>query len=294
MRDQSLAHAVSLLPPALRMPFQGRCLSEQAIEEIRLRTGRHIMISVAGMEREITGSGTVTTMQIKQVMEAATRSSLHSAAESLKHGYVTSSGGCRVGICGTAAVSDGIVGSIRELSSLCIRVAREHPGIAKPLLNALFTNGRVLNTLIISPPGLGKTTLLRDIVRLVSEQGTRVAVADERGELAAVSAGVPRFDVGAHPDVLTGAPKEYAVMTLLRTMTPRVIALDEISEACDARAVELAANCGVSILSTVHGHDKSDVFSRPVFGNIRARGIFRRAVTIGLDGTRRSFRVEEI
>ena len=91
MRDQSLAHAVSLLPPALRMPFQGRCLSEQAIEEIRLRTGRHIMISVAGMEQEITGSGTVTTMQMKQVMEAATRSSLHSAAESLKHGYVTSS-----------------------------------------------------------------------------------------------------------------------------------------------------------------------------------------------------------
>lgn len=294
MKDQSLAHAVSLLPPALRTPFQGNGVAEVLIEEIRLRTGRRVMLSSAGLEREAAASAPVTPAQLRQVMENVTRSSLHSAAESLKHGYVTSSGGCRVGVCGTAAVSDGEVGSIRELSSLCIRVAREHPGIAKPLLDALFANGRVLNTLIISPPGLGKTTLLRDIVRLVSERGVRVAVADERGELAAVNAGVPRFDVGAHTDVLTGAPKEYAVMTLLRTMTPRVVALDEISEACDARAVELAANCGVAILSTVHGFDKTDVFTRPVLAGIRARGIFRRAVTIGTDGARRTFRVEDI
>lgn len=294
MKDQSLAHAVSLLPPALRVPFQENSLAGVLVEEIRLRTGRRVMFSSAGFEREAAGSVPVSPAQLRQVMENVTRSSLHTAAESLKHGYVTSSGGCRVGICGTAAISDGEVGSIREVSSLCIRVAREHPGIAKPILDALFANGRVLNTLIISPPGLGKTTLLRDMVRLVSERGVRVAVADDRGELAAVNAGVPRFDVGAHTDVLTGAPKEYAVMTLLRTMTPRVIALDEISEGCDAHAVELAANCGVAILSTVHGFDKTDVFARPVLAGIRARGIFRRAVIIGTDGARRTFRVEDL
>ncbi len=292
--DQSLTHAVGLLPPVLRAPFQGNGAWGTHIEEIRLRAGRRVMISVAGAEREVTGSSPVTPAQIRQVMENVTRSSLHSAAESLKHGYVTSSGGCRVGICGTAAVLDGEVGSIRELSSLCIRVAREHPGIAKPLHDALYKNGKVWNTLIISPPGLGKTTLLRDVVRLLSEEGIRIAVADERGELAAVNAGIPRFDVGAHTDILTGAPKEYAVMTLLRTMTPCAIALDEISEACDVRAVELAANCGVAILSTVHGMDKTDVFARPVFAGIRARGIFRRAVTITLENGRRTFRVEEI
>lgn len=294
MTDQNLAHAVSLLPPALRAPFQDGGFTEVPVEEIRLRTGRRMMVSSVGIEREAAGFAPITAAHLRQVMENVTRSSLHSVAESLKHGYVTSSGGCRVGVCGTTAVSCGEVGSIRELSSLCIRVAREHPGIAKPLLDAIFANGRVLNTLIISPPGLGKTTLLRDIVRLVSERGIRVAVADERGELAAVNAGVPRFDVGAHTDVLTGAPKEYAVMTLLRTMTPHVVALDEISEACDARAVELAANCGVAILSTVHGFDKTDVFTRPVLAGIRARGVFRRAVTIGTDGARRTFRVEDL
>lgn len=292
--DQSLLHAISLLPPVLRIPFQKSSACEIPVEEIRLRAGRHMMVSIAGAEREVTGSGAVTPEQIRQIIENVTRSSLHSAAESLKHGYVTSSGGCRVGVCGTAAVLDGEVGSIRELSSLCIRVARAHPGIAKPLRDALYTNGRVWNTLIISPPGLGKTTLLRDMVRLFSEEGIRIAVADERGELAAVSSGVPRFDMGEHTDVLTGAPKEYAVMTLLRTMTPRIIALDEISEACDVHAVELAANCGVTIFSTVHGLDKTDVFTRPVFTGIRARGIFQRAVTIALENGRRCFRVEEI
>ena len=294
MKDPCLARAVGLLPPPLRAPFQGGTSMDPLIEEIRLRTGRFVMASAAGKEWELSGSGAVTPAQIRQVMENATRASLHSAAESLRHGYVTADGGCRIGICGTAAVSDHEVGSIREISSLCIRVAREHPGIAAPLLENILRNGRVLNTLLVSPPGLGKTTLLRDLVRLISTQGIRVAIADERGELAAVHAGVPRFDVGAHTDVLTGAPKEYAVMTLLRTMTPCVIALDEISEACDAHAVEMAANCGVSILATVHGHDRQDVLSRPVLAEIRTRGIFRRVVVIGMNGAKRTFRIEEL
>lgn len=294
MRDQSLVHALSLLPPALRSCFREEQPMRMPVEEIRLRAGRPIMVSAAGLEREVPGSGPVTAAQLRQVMENVTGSSLHSAAESLKHGYVTASGGCRVGICGTAAVSGGAVGSIREISSLCIRVAREQPGIAAPLLHLLNEKGRILNTIVISPPGFGKTTLLRDMVRLVSDRGIRVALADERGELAAVTGGVPRFDVGAHTDVMTGAPKEYAVMTLLRTMTPHVIALDEISEACDARAVALAANCGTAIFATVHGYDRQDVLARPVLAEIRARGIFRRAVTIRLEDGKRSFLTEAI
>lgn len=294
MRDQSLVHALSLLPPALRSCFREEQLMRMPVEEIRLRAGRPIMVSAAGLEREVPGSGPVTAAQLRQVMENVTGSSLHSAAESLKRGYVTANGGCRVGICGTAAVSGGAVGSIREISSLCIRVAREQPGIAAPLLHLLNEKGRILNTIVISPPGFGKTTLLRDMVRLVSDRGIRVALADERGELAAVTSGVPRFDVGAHTDVMTGAPKEYAVMTLLRTMTPRVIALDEISEACDARAVALAANCGTAIFATVHGYDRQDVLARPVLAEIRARGIFHRAVTIRMEDGKRSFLTEAI
>ncbi len=291
MTDHGFAQAANLLPAALRAALPKDC---GGAEEIRLRTGRRVMVTAAGTEREADRAVTVTAEHLRQVLENATRSSLHTAAESLRRGYVTAENGCRVGVCGTAAVSGGEISSIREISSLCIRVAREQKGVAAPLLDRLWEDGGICGTLIISPPGVGKTTLLRDLVRLLSERGLRTAIADERGELAAMQGGAARFDVGAHTDVLTGAPKAAAVMMLLRTMSPQVIALDEISEACDAQAVELAANSGATLLATVHGRDKRDVLARPVLAGIRGRGIFRRAVIVELQGGRRQFRIEEL
>jgi stage III sporulation protein AA len=290
MRDEGFLHAAGLLPPQLRAALDG---AGDGVEEIRLRTRRRVTVSAAGRERELTGE-LITPAHLRQVLENVTRSSLHSAAESLRHGYVTSSGGCRVGVCGTVASNDDGIITIREISSLSIRVAREHHGAANTVIDRVTDGGGVRNTLIISPPGLGKTTLLRDLVRQCSGRGIRVAIADERGELAGVSGGVPRFDVGAHTDVMTGASKQRVVMTLLRTMAPAVIALDEISEAEDAAAVELAANCGTSIFATVHGTGIADLRSRPVFAEIMKRGIFRRAVTITAVDGRRIIKTEDI
>ena len=291
--------ACALLPGRLRtaaMLLERRRKAEA--EELRLRIGRPLYITLPAMEAPLPQTRVIRG-DLEQVLDRATEYSRYVASETLRHGYVTAQGGFRIGVCGTALPLGDCNEGIRDVSSLSIRIPRVREDAARPILPELLEDGRPLSTLILSPPGGGKTTLLRDLVRLLS-QGTelapprRVALVDERGELAAVHRGRPQLEVGCHTDVLDGCPKALAVPMLLRAMTPQVIALDEVAMQPDVEAVCAAANCGVTLLATVHASSLQDLRGRPVGRALLECGVFRRLVIIEGFGLDRRCRVEPL
>lgn len=268
-----------------------------ALEELRLRRGFPMTALFPEGEAE-TGGPPVGEDELRQVMENATQSSAHTALDRVRQGFVTLRGGHRVGMCGTAAVKDGRIVTLRELSSLSVRVARPVEGLAAPLLPQLMEDGRFLSTLIAAPPGVGKTTLLRDLVRALSdgEGGAplRVSVADERGEVAALWRGEPQLYVGRHTDVLDGCAKAEGLSILIRGMNPQVAAVDEVAQPPDVRAVVEAAGCGVAVLATVHGTGLDSLGRRPVCRELAEAGVFRRLVVLERRGAERRIRVEAL
>ena len=259
---------------------------DRRLKELRLRRGRRATVLTDGAETVFSGAP-VTEQALRAVLEAATRSSLHAATEQLRRGYVAAAGGVRVGVCGAAVMGAGGLEGLRSFSSVAIRVPREVRSCADPVWDAVMAGG-FRSLLIVSPPGAGKTTLLRELVRRLSDGGERVCVADERGEIAACAGGEPGFDVGAHTDVLTGAPKARAAGMLLRAMNPGVIAMDEITAPEDAAALLGAAGCGVRLIATVHGASLRDVSERPAVRRLLAAGAFCRYVVVLNDrGVRR-------
>jgi stage III sporulation protein AA len=173
------------------------------------------------------------------------------------------------------------------ISSLAIRIPHEVLGCADEVCPQI--TGK--NTLVISPPGGGKTTLLRDLIRQVSDGGYRVALADERGEVAAVWNGLPQFDVGVRTDVMTGGTKARTVLMMLKAMNPQVIAMDEITAPEDLEACAAVSNCGVELLATIHGADVADLQQKPLYRALAERGIFQQAVVIRREAQRRKYEV---
>jgi len=292
--QQEFLRAVRLLPPCLRsevLELPER-LTDGA-EEIRLRAGRAPALVIAGGETEILPTRRITAAELQLVLEIATRASAHTYADSIRLGFVTAEGGCRVGLCGTAVTDENRITSIRRLSSLCIRIPREKRGCADGIF-ARLTDGGFRSTLIVSPPGAGKTTLLRELVRLLSDDGMRISLVDERSEAAGTFEGQPCFDVGARTDVLTGAPKGEGIFLLLRSMAPQLIAFDEITSPSDIEAAETAANCGVTLLATAHGAGVIDLSERALYRKLLDKRIFERAVVIENKDGKRKYSVEEL
>ena len=286
--------ALRLLPASLRLAAAELAESEKAkTEELRLRAGSNISAVIGGEERSVAPRVYITPAELQMVLEIATRSSVHSYGESIRQGFVTAEGGCRLGLCGAAVSEDGKISAMRRLSSVCIRIPHEKQGCADAVLPRL-SEGGFKSTLIVSPPGGGKTTLLRELIRLMGDKGVRVALADERGEVAGCFEGRPSFDIGAATDVLTGAPKSEGVYLLLRAMSPQLIAFDEITAPADAAACEECANCGVKLLATAHGTDLEDMHERPLYRRLIERRVFKRAVFIENCGGVRHYTVEEL
>ena len=266
-------------------------------EELRLRAGQPMTVLLPQGEmtvEETVPRAVVTAADLEQLCDIVTGYSRYAAAETLRMGYLQAVGGFRVGLCGTAVMQDGNIANLRDFSSAVIRIGRQRIGLANDIVPQLLEEGHFPSTLIYSPPGAGKTTLLRDMVRLLSDGGDeipafRVALADERGEIAVMHAGQPQMAVGRHTDVLDGCPKAQAVMMLLRAANPQIIAVDEITQSQDIQAMIHAANCGTSVLATIHAGSREELLRKSLFAQIREAGVFSRYVAISGDGNRRHY-----
>lgn len=248
--------------------------------ELRLRAGRPAMLcSPDPIALTMTA---VPEGDLRAMADAMLGHVPYARQEELRQGFVTLPGGYRAGLCGRAAVKDGRLNALQDIASISIRIAREIHGAADPLMPWLCDGTRLRSVLIISPPGLGKTTVLRDAARQLSGRGVCVSVVDERSELAACVRGVPTLDVGENTDVLDGCPKAEGMRLVLRAMAPRLIVTDELGCAEDAMAVRESARCGVAVLATAHARDFAELEARPMLRGLMRAKVFERIVA--LDG----------
>lgn len=288
--------AAAFLPVRLRKLAERLTPGEMAeAEEFRLRAGRPMTVLLPGGERRLwDGEPPVTPEELETLCDLGTEFSRYAAAETLREGFLPVRGGFRIGLCGTAVMKGGLCTNLTDLSSAAVRIAREKIGAAAATAPRLFQNGALESTLILSPPGGGKTTFLRDLIRILSENHLRVALADERGEVAASYRGQPQMDVGPSTDVLDGCPKAAAIPMLLRTMNPQVVAADEITAPEDVAAMAMAAGCGVKLIATVHAGSVAELTEKPLYAKLLETKAFRRAVRIRWEGTGRVYEVEAL
>ena len=294
----SFVQAVQALPLRLREAALSLPEGDRAkAEELRLRAGWPMTVLAGGEERPL-GGPPVAPGELEQLVEIASHASLHAVLDQVRRGYLTIAGGHRIGLCGEAALREGKIHALRAISSANVRIARQVRGAAAPVLDRLCPAGRLAGTLILAPPGLGKTTLLRDLIRSASEgEGCiplRVALADERGEVAAMYNGLPQLEVGRRTDVMEGCPKAQGLMLLLRAMNPQVLAVDEITAPEDVRALTAAAGCGVTLLATAHGESRADLERRSLYRPLLEEGLFRFLVGIRREGEGRAYTVKEL
>lgn len=273
---ETIAFLTHCLPKAAARPLNA--LPEGSLREIRVRAGQSIRLSTR--QGETICPCEPTPQQVAQMAEALCEHALYARAEEQRSGFVTLRGGHRMGLCGRVICQGQSIRALRDISSFCIRIAGQWRGAADGLIGQLTDeNGFCRSTLIVGLPGMGKTTLLRDSLRRLSEAGRRVCVVDERSEIAAMCDGLPQLEVGPCTDVLDGCGKEAGLRWLLRSLSPEVLVTDELSDTLDAQAALEAIRSGVSMLATVHGRDLDSVCGRnTLYPLVRDRAFERYAV----------------
>ena len=218
--------------------------------------------------------------ELNQIVNSMCRGSLYAMQQNLAKGFITLSGGHRVGVCGRCVSENGEVTHLTDISAVCIRVAREVLGAADAIMEYLDFRGKLYNALIISPPGCGKTTVLRDAIRQLGNRH-KVCVADERSEIAACRGGVPTLDVGKFTTVMDGVPKARGMRMMLRSMSPEIIATDETGSADEEREIYAIINAGAKIITTAHGYSERDIYAREYLGTLAQKGVFERIFVLG-------------
>ncbi|WP_010284593.1 stage III sporulation protein AA [Bacillus timonensis] len=254
------------------------------MEEIRIRVSRQLEIIENGLP--IFHNYTVTNEDAVQLLNKLGQYSIYTLEEELKRGYVTIQGGHRVGLAGKVITENGMVKAIRDVTSFNIRIAKQKIGVAAPLAPYLYDT-HWKNTIIIGPPQTGKTTLLRDLARMISTgiqsksiPAMKVGIVDERSEIAGCVKGVPQASLGPRVDVLDACPKAEGMMMMIRSMSPDVLIVDEIGREEDSLAIMEAVNAGVSLIVTAHGHQISDLLKRPSLEKIIKAGVIERFVEL--------------
>lgn len=303
-----------LFPEKVRALLKGlsRSLLEK-VEEVRVREGRPLEINYSGKYHFLTPDGRLTQRpeeaykpdreDTHRLLDLISNHSLYTMEEELRKGFITIPGGHRVGLAGRAVLSGGGVEHMRDITGFNVRIAREMAGLADGVLPYLLDKGRgrILHTLILSPPQHGKTTLLRDLARQLSTggrtgseggmPGLKVGIVDERSEIAGSRRGIPAFDVGPRTDILDGCPKAEGMMMMIRSLSPDVLIADEIGRLEDAEAVTEALHAGISVVASAHGKEVAELARRPGLGGLLEQRMFERYVILHRSEAGLSFRV---
>lgn len=294
MNREDILH---MFPERMRGRWKRAAEYADSLQEIRLRVGSPATVLIGGEERFVGEAGELTDRpsewsvctaeEVDEILGHMCRYSRYAFADEIRQGFLTLQGGHRVGLAGqTILEDDKAVRNIKYIRYLNIRIAHEMPGVSDRLLPRLYDEaGRLHNILLISPPGCGKTTMLRDLIRNVSNgnaygNGMNVGVVDERSEIAGSYLGVAQNDVGIRTDVLDGCPKREGMMMLIRSMAPQVLAVDELGGEEDLRALRTASSCGCRLLATVHGESPAEIRDNNNMRNIILSDLFDRYVVL--------------
>lgn len=287
---------LQIFPVHMRTLWEGCVACYDALQEIRLRADKKILLQYQGQEmyldirgrlcRKAESGITISQSEIDEILQNICNYSIYAFEDEIRQGFLTVQGGHRIGLTGQVVMEDEQrVRILKHISCMNIRISHQVMGAADSVLPYLYQEGRFLNTLIISPPGCGKTTLLRDIVRQVSDgncygRGITVGVVDERSEVGGSYMGVVQNNIGLRTDLLDGCPKVVGMMMLIRSMAPAVVAIDELGGEEDMKAMQKVSACGSRMLATVHGEGVMELMERPHFKALFSEKMFQRYIVL--------------
>ena len=301
---------LQIFPESLRQPWRYVAKQADQVQEIRLRARKPVVIRTSQGEWFLKQDGMLTKeqgevlcieeKQLDMILNHICQYSIYAYGDEIRQGFLTIPGGHRIGFAGQVILEQAEqVRNMKYIRYMNIRMAHEIKGVADAVLPLLYQEGRVLNTLIISPPGCGKTTMLRDIIRNFSNgtaygAGRNVSVVDERSEIAGSYMGVAQNDVGIRTDVLDCCSKAEGMVMLLRSMAPQVIAVDEIGNYEDIRAIEMTLNSGCKLLATVHGSSIDEIRKKPLLERLMKEHVFERYIILQKETAGKIGKVREI
>lgn len=288
MKEQEVLH---IFPQSIRQRIYLIAQKADKLQEIRLCVNQPVRVlvgneeyflSLTGEMSKIVGNSSwyISVSEMEQILDHVCSYSRYAYEEEIGQGFITVPGGHRIGLSGQVILGDdGKVKNIKYVRCMNIRIAHEIVGAADVLMPLIYEDGRLCNTLLVAPPGCGKTTMLRDLIRQISEgsmwaEGKQVAVVDERSEIAGSYMGIPGNNLGIRTYVLDACPKVQGMMMLLRTMAPQVIAVDEIGGKEDKQAIDTILQCGCNVIATMHGNSMEEVKRRGIDDNMFERFVF--------------------